>query len=470
MHPDALHLEVPELIDENSGYPTNLAAELAATRELPAETALDALLALLFRLNRNALTLLERQRVLQSFSDEYRFQAALLPADQPPSRLFVRFCNELANGYKRLVLQVLQGSREPSRQHLAWCLYMAQYFLSQAMLRHYQLYQEPSPAQWRDSHSLFRIGEQHGCLDEPISAPFQPMPAPTQRSLYQQLLLLALSNPFHLHNNEALLLYGALANYAVLPQLLPWAGDDDAPGLLVDLHSALPCQPLERLPVQVGDARRLELGMLLLALEEPSPLQRAEERALLEKVRVHWTGRQQRRHERTEQSSEWQMVAGLPAIHAQLLEQRPMRVTVRMIDGSPGGARLLCRPELDAQLPVGQLLLLLPGTGKPPLLALIRWRHHDRQGLHLGLRYLKGLVRPVWLRRAPSAQTHAGVLQSTPASGGSWHHGLWLPQGHFVEGENLWLQLPNVNNQTVVPLPSANLETASVIRHPLRMA
>ena len=31
---------------------------------------------------------------------------------------------------------------------------------------------------------------------------------------------------------------------------------------------------------------------------------------------------------------------------------------------------------------------------------------------HLGLRYLKGLPRPVWLRRAPNAQTHPGVLQS----------------------------------------------------------
>jgi len=44
-----------------------------------------------------------------------------------------------------------------------------------------------------------------------------------------------------------------------------------------------------------------------------------------------------------------------------------------------------------------------------------------------------------------------------------------LNQGQFVEGENLWLQLLNVNTQTIVPLPAANLNTPLVIRHPLRL-
>ncbi|MDT4852369.1 hypothetical protein FQZ97_866000 [compost metagenome] len=140
-----------------------------------------------------------------------------------------------------------------------------------------------------------------------------------------------------------------------------------------------------------------------------------------------------------------------------------------MLDTSPGGARLLCNADQAGHLSVGQLVLLLANSATP-VLALVRWRHLNIEGLHLGLRYLKGLPRAVWLRRAPNAQTHPGVLQSTPAPGVGWHHGLWLPNGQFVEGENLWLQLASVHNQAILPLPAANLGTAAVTRHPLRLA
>lgn len=39
-----------------------------------------------------------------------------------------------------------------------------------------------------------------------------------------------------------------------------------------------------------------------------------------------------------------------------------------------------------------------------------------------------------------------------------------------MEGENLWLQLASFDNQTILPLPTANLATPHVSRHPLRLA
>ena len=161
-------------------------------------------------------------------------------------------------------------------------------------------------------------------------------------------------------------------------------------------------------------------------------------------------------------------MVGLPAIHAQLLDKLPQRTEAQILDASPGGASLLCNANEGGQLQVGQLVLLL--TNGTPTLALVRWRHLNSEGLHLGLRYLKGLPRPVWLRRAPNAQTHPGVLQSTPAPGNGWHHGLWLPNGQFSSGEHLWLQLASVHNQAILPLPESNLQTSSVTRHTLRLA
>jgi hypothetical protein len=466
---DALRLEIPDILEEDATPLADLNSELAGARQQPREEGLQQVLRLLFRLNRCAMTLLERQRALQSFCEEYRHYCRSLRDGTPPTQLFVQLCDELATGFKRLLLQILQG-RHPSRPHLAWCLYMAEHFLAQSLLRHYQLYQEPPASLWSDSHLLYWIGEHQGCLDEHVAAPFLPAPAGSLRGLYQQMLVLALSNPFHLAEGECDVLFGALTPLADLARLLPWDEEEEGDGPLIDLSQAQPCLPYD---AEVKGAeeylRRLELGALLVALHEPAPLQSPRERELLERVRQHWLGRQQRRHPRADFSADCSLVIGLPAIHAQLLEKRPTSCAAQMLDASAGGARLLCHADLATQLPVGQLALVLPHSGTPTL-ALVRWRHLNQQGLHVGLRYLKGLPRPVWLRRAPSAQTHPGVLQSTPEPGAGWHHGLWLPCGQFVEGENVWLQLANVNNQAVLPLPTANLSTPTVVRHPLRLA
>lgn len=465
---DALRLEVPDIREDSSVSPAEIVERLASARHLELDNGLQQVLGLLFTLNRSGLTLLERQRALQNFSDEYRHYATLVNRAHAPSTLFVRLCGELAIGFKRLLLQILQG-RQPSLPHLAWCLYMAQHFLAQQLLRHYQLYQEPPANLWRDSHLLYWIGEHQQCLDEPVAAAFQPKPASTLRGLYQQMLLLALSNPFHLAEGECLTLFSALAPLADLARLQAWDEEDDSEGPVVDLSESQACLTFDQdIEGEPANLRRFELGALLIALHEPAPLQSPQERQLLERVRQHWLGRQQRRHERAEFTGQCGLVVGLSAIHAQLLDKLPQRTETQILDASPGGARLLCNANEGGLLQVGQLVLLL--TNSTPTLALVRWRHLGSEGLHLGLRYLKGLPRPVWLRRAPNAQTHPGVLQSTPAPGNGWHHGLWLPKGQFSTGENLWLQLVSVHNQAILPLPESNLETPSVTRHPLRLA
>jgi cyclic-di-GMP-binding protein len=368
-----------------------------------------------------------------------------------------------------LLLQILQG-RQPSRPHLTWCLYMAQHFLAQSLLRHYQRYHEPPPSLWRDSHLLYWMGEHQDCLDEPVAAAFTPQPASTLRGLYQQMLLLALSNPFHLAEGECALLFGALSPLAELARLLPWDEDDDVEGPIIDLTEAQPCLSYAQMPEGSADyLRRFELGALLVALHDPAPLQSTAERLILERVQQHWLGRQQRRHSRADHSAECNLVVGLTGIHAQLLEQRPPCTNAQMLDASAGGARLLCNADQATHLSIGQLVLLLTGSDTPTL-ALVRWRHLNNEGLHLGLRYLKGLPRAVWLRRAPSAKTHPGVLQSTPAPGNGWLHGLWLPNGQFVEGENVWLQLASAHKQAILALPTANLLSASVSRYPMQLA
>ena len=406
---DALQLDVPDALQTYSIDQATLGSRLSAARQLPADAGLQDVIALLARLNRSAMTLLERQRALQNFSDEYRHYNVRvgLSADAEQTLL----CTELAIGYKRLLLQILQGHK-PSQPHLAWCLYMAEHFIAQTLLRHCQQHREPDAGLWRDSHLLYWLGEQHGCLDEPVAAAFIPTPADTLRGLYQQTLLLALSNPPHLHPDECQRLFAALAPLAALARLLPWDIEDRSEGPLIDLHGRQPYLTHQQRPSSGGEhLRRLELGALLVALGEPAPLRSAGERDLLERVHHHWLGTDQRRHSRTPQQSDCRLAIGIPAIHAQLLEQRPHCTPGQILDIAPGGARLLCSAQAAESLPIGQLVLLIADSD---VLALVCWRHLNGEGLHLGLRYLKGLAQPTWLRRTPSSQSHLGILQSTP--------------------------------------------------------
>ena len=64
---NALRLEVPDIREDNSLAPAEIAQRLAAARLLEPEHGLQQVLGLLFTLNRSGLTLLERQRALQSF-------------------------------------------------------------------------------------------------------------------------------------------------------------------------------------------------------------------------------------------------------------------------------------------------------------------------------------------------------------------------------------------------------------------
>lgn len=462
---DASQLDIPDALQTDSVNQTALGESLSAARQLPAEAGLEAVLGLLVQLNRSAMTLLERQRALQNFSDQYRYYATVACAGvavEPALRL----CAELAIGYKRLLLQILQGHK-PSQPHLAWCLYMAQHFVAQTLLRHYQQYREPEAALWRDSHLLYWLGEQHHCLDEPVAAAFSPTPADTLRGLYQQTLLLALSNPPHLHPHESQQLFSALAPLAALARLLPWDAEDKSDGPLIDLQCAQPCLPHQQRPQEGHDTlRRLELGALLVALGEPAPLRSRAESDLLERVHHHWLGNDQRRHPRTPQQSDCRLAIGIAAIHAQLLQQRPPCTPAQVLDIGPGGARLICPAHAAQDLPIGQLVLLIADSD---VLALVCWRHLNSEGLHLGLRYLKGLAQPTWLRRTPSSQPHLGILQSTPKPRQGWHHGLWVAHQQFTDGENLWLQLPNAVSQNSLQLAPSNLASATVSRHPLEL-
>ncbi|KAF1071460.1 MAG: hypothetical protein GAK45_00509 [Pseudomonas citronellolis] len=456
MNTDALRSAVPAPLTT-----AELPALLAEARRRPPAEGLQACIELLHRLNHCGLTLLERQRSLQSLTQEHQYYQRG-QSTQDDQRI-TDFCGELAQGYQHLVEQILNG-HNPSRPHLAWGLCMAQYFIGQAMLLHYLAYRQPPAALWADSHRLYRLGERLDCLDEPVATAFTPAAAGTLRGLHHQPLLLALSNPFQLISGEAALLYAALASLADLTSLEDW-NDEDTDALRLDLDSDAPVSRSENNTLPPSEyTRSLELGAVYMALETPTPLRSEQAECLLQSAAAHWSRQPQRRHVRQPQNGQCQLIAGLSAIHAHLQHNDDTGCTVEIADTSADGARLRC-PSLNAsELPIGQLLLVLAPSGGA-LLALVRWVHLDGAELNLGIHYLKGIARPAWISRAPGAQLHAALLQSSPQTAPGWQHGLWLPHGSFYEGERVWLQLASAQQRMALVVPPANRMTRWVCRY-----
>lgn len=160
----------------------------------------------------------------------------------------------------------------------------------------------------------------------------------TLRGLYQQALLLAWSNPFHLAEGECPAACSARWHLSpTWPAYFALDEEEDCEGAMVDLSAAQPCSPFEQPPQ--GDPshlRRFELGALLVALHEPAPKLQSEQQQQLEQVRQHWLGRQQRRHTRSEFEGACDLIIGYPPSTPNYWKKRPSHCPATMLDASPG--------------------------------------------------------------------------------------------------------------------------------------
>ena len=458
MNLQSLHLDVPELLPHN---PRPLNEWVEYLQAMPEQDD-RSLARVTHELNQTPLNLLERQRLLQNLTDRFAKRGHQL-VDRPPNETLLDWSEHLASGYKRLLLQILQG-RQPSQAHLAWCLFMIMQYLVQAILRHLQRYQEPHENLWRDCHLIYLLAEHHGCLDDPLSVPFAPTPASSLRGAYQQALLLALSSPFHLSSHELHELFTALAPFAGQARLEQF-NPLNRSGPWIDMGGKGPTRQLQEIDPEDQTLRQLNLAAALVAARQSSPLRSEEQNRLLEHAVKHWQNSEQREHERHEREAPCSLIMGLTAIYSQITQGSMPSLEGVLCDTSPGGARIRLTAN-GLHLPVGQLVWMQSGSLR--VLTLVQWRHQDDSTLHVGLRYLKGSVRPALIRRTPETRAHHALLLSTPQPGQNWEHSLWLGAGEFTLQEDVLIELEGKNHQNI-HLATPSHTTRWVSRHPLTL-
>jgi hypothetical protein len=134
------------------------------------------------------------------------FSRAALPLTPKKRQLaeFIRQLHmEMAYGYKGCLHDMEQQRLRWGKKSLrAHALERAMYYLGEVLLHSYQVYM-PYPSEvWREIHAIYRYAAEHGLASEVVE---MALPVGTKSTLehdYVRVLLLGLSNPFQLPQNE----------------------------------------------------------------------------------------------------------------------------------------------------------------------------------------------------------------------------------------------------------------------------
>ena len=179
-----------------------------------AETAREIYQAL-YTLNRQELDAARRFELMELYSApvasvtaalESYFTRAALPLTPKKRQLaeFIRQLHmEMAYGYKGCLQDLEKQRLRWGRKSLrAQALLRALHYLGEVLLHSYQVYMPYPPEVWRELHAIYRYAAEYELAQEVLNTP-APMAAKTTLSQeYIRILLLGLSNPYQLPQNE----------------------------------------------------------------------------------------------------------------------------------------------------------------------------------------------------------------------------------------------------------------------------
>jgi len=311
-----------------------------------AETAREIYQAL-YTLNRQELDAARRFELMELYNSpvasvtaalESYFTRAALPLTPKKRQLaeFIRQLHmEMAYGYKGCLQDLEKQRRRWGRKTLrAQALLRALHYLGEVLLYSYQVYMPYPPEVWRELHAIYKYAAEHELAQEVLDTPAPVAAKTTLNQEYLRILLLGLSNPYQLPQNECRQVQRFLRQWvgkAVLRDNLeaaPTAGyflvdpATDAPP--VPYTRAIALQPGQRLRVldalellgsiqffiqrlQKGDsARTLSLGFECLDSVCLDMLQR---------MMRAWGQSPRRQYSRIRRSGPAFMCSGIPALH-----------------------------------------------------------------------------------------------------------------------------------------------------------
>lgn len=281
-----------------------------------------------------------------------------------------RLLVELANGYKIILLDYQNARITLGKGKIALtAAQRAMSGLSRILMICYQTYAPAPPGIWFEIHQIFRFAIEQDIANNAIADDKRES---SVNLVYKQILLLALSNPYHLNPGEVATIQNYLAVFGSLAQLQALSQTGNPIGLfLAQTHSDKPPKPLPQYLDEVDNRsdillntlelahalhhhiERLNAGELPKNMHLPDVARKADYRNLLKHLLKNWSAAPKRVFNRTRNISSTQVCIGLPSIHHFLGGREP---------GASAGLSLV-QPVEDQRFISGKWLVINESAG-----------------------------------------------------------------------------------------------------------
>lgn len=230
-------LRIPEknsdFMDDIDTRPKAIEAWIKALPMADTSTTTQQLYSLLSRTNKITLSAQDRYKLMEQLRETISYCTNSLKKNfvgqsfplSPKNERFTEktflLLTEAANGYKIAIVDLLSENRV-EKKIISYCVYRAIRILGNILLTSYQLYSSEPEELWCEMHRLYYLAESGDILDTPIKDPENKLSKLNSVSkAYRQIILLSLSNPYHLRNGEIEHIYNALDLWAQYSEIYP---------------------------------------------------------------------------------------------------------------------------------------------------------------------------------------------------------------------------------------------------------
>lgn len=232
----------------------------------------------------------------------------------------------MADGFKIIAIEKLRDDEITTANDplIAHALYRAIAYLTLIALEHYLIYAEQPMVVWGELNQLYALAESRDLDKKPIDGSADSEPATIAES-YQRILLLALSNPYHLMQGEAARLFACLKDWAQYCRLIGGLHQPGKSGkFVVDLAAAAPPRYSSAAsdPHTPRVARVIDVAPLLTHLDEimqrsaqQTTIAERTQHAMFRRVARAWGARSERLSPRKERDMTIEIVFGLRHCH-----------------------------------------------------------------------------------------------------------------------------------------------------------
>lgn len=241
--------------------------------------------------------------------------------------------NEAMIGYRIIAHMIGRKESIPDNAHemLMHSLIMCMHHLSQILVCNYSVYFPMPPYLWNAIHQIYYFSEQRGAQDTSLFLPDSDKPT-TIALEYKRMILLALSNPYHLMQDEVIQVYEDLEELVVHCDIHKPDEHDSDGYFLIDLMADAAPRYLHKASTQHGiDTRILDISRLLNKiaaivsdLEKPpatketlgiSRLKRRMKLDMYRRLHNSWGRNSERMHERHAMLGKLAISIGLSTTH-----------------------------------------------------------------------------------------------------------------------------------------------------------